>query len=417
MDIKISTEQKSINPQKIWIIGALLVVITLSMWVMNQPSGADKVAKDQIWTGTVKLGELALEVEGYGKLKSKHQRLLTTPTHATVEEILLKPGSLVTKDSIIARLSNPEISQKVREVKRSYNHAKATYLQVELKQKREVLAHQAFQEQLKSELEIAQLKMQAEEKLMKKGIVSELTFKRSELNHRQLSRRITIEKTRLAQLKEVHLQELAIEQDNIEQQKENVEVVTQQFNRLTVRAGIDGVVQNLPVELGQSVGMGEQIALVGSVDSLFAMINVSQSDIDLIAIDQQVHIDTRGGKITGKVQRINPLVKQGMISIEVSLTGELPSNARPDLNVDGVISIGTLTQAMYIKKPVSASTGMKTQLFKVDESQEQAEKVAITYGQESGEFIQILTGALEHDTFILSDMSRWNDSAHIAITQ
>ena len=417
MDIKISTEQKPINLQKIWIMGAVLVVVMLSFWVMNQPSGADKVAKNQIWTGIVKLGDLALEVEGYGKLKSKHQRLLTTTTHATVEEILLKPGSLVTNNSIIARLSNPELSQKVREVKRSYNHAKATYLQAELKQKREVLAHQAFQEQLKSELVIALPKMEAEEKLMKKGIVSELTFKRSELNHRQLSRRITIEKKRLEQLKEVHLQELAIEQDNIEQQKENVDVVTQQFNRLTVRAGIDGVVQNLAVELGQSVGMGEQIALVGSVDSLFAMINVSQSDIDLIAIDQLVHIDTRGGKITGKVQRINPLVKQGMISIEVSLTGELPSNARPDLNVDGVISIGTLTQAMYIKKPVSASTGMKTQLFKVNESQEQAEKIAITYGQESGEFIQILSGALEHDTFILSDMSRWNESNHIAITQ
>ena len=281
MYIKKSTEQKSTRLQKISIFGVVLVVITLSFWMMNKPSGAEKIAKNQIWTDTVKLGNLALEVEGYGKLKSKHQRLLTTPTHATVEEILLKPGSLVTKDSIIARLSNPEISQKVREIKRSYSHAKPTYLQVALKQKREVLAHQAFQEQLKSELEIAQLKMQAEEKLMKKGIVSELTFKRSELNHRQLSRRITIEKTRLEQLKGVHFQELTIEQDNIEQQKENVEVVTQQFNRLTVRAGIDGVVQNLPVELGQSVGMGEQIALVGSVDSLFAMINVSQSDIDL----------------------------------------------------------------------------------------------------------------------------------------
>ena len=165
MDIKISTEQKSIKSQKIWTVATILVVIMLSLWMMNQPSGADKVAKNQIWTGTVKLGDLALEVEGYGKLKSKHQRLLTTSTHATVEEILLKPGSLVTKDSIIARLSNPEISQKVREVKRSYNHAKATYFQAELKQKREVLAHQAFQEQLKSELEIAQLKNASRRKI------------------------------------------------------------------------------------------------------------------------------------------------------------------------------------------------------------------------------------------------------------
>jgi multidrug efflux pump subunit AcrA (membrane-fusion protein) len=125
MYIKKSTEQKSTRLQKISIFGVVLVVITLSFWMMNKPSGAEKIAKNQIWTDTVKVGNLALEVEGYGKLKSKHQRLLTTPPHATVEEILLKPGSLVTKDSIIARLLNPEISQKVREIKRSYSHAKA----------------------------------------------------------------------------------------------------------------------------------------------------------------------------------------------------------------------------------------------------------------------------------------------------
>jgi len=242
-----------------------------------------------------------------------------------------------------------------------------------------------------------------------------LAFKRSKLNHRQLSRRITIEKTRLAQLHEVHLQELTIEQDSIEQQKENMAVITEQFNRLTVRAGIDGVVQNLTVELGQSVALGEQVALVGSVDSLFAMLNVSQSDIELITINQLVQIDTRGGTVTGNIQRINPLIKQGMISIEVAITGELPSNARPDLNVDGVISVGTLSQVMYIKKPINASTGMKTQLFRVDKTQEQAQQVSISYGQESGEYIQILDGALENETYILSDMSRWKNSTEISI--
>jgi len=417
MDIKKSTEKKSIKPQQKWIATGLLSVFVLSMWSFSQPSGAERVASNQIWTDTVKHGDLILEVEGYGKLKSKHQRLLTAPANATVEEILLKPGSLVTKNSIIARLSNPDISQQVREAKRNHNSAKAIFLQVELKQKRELLAHQALQEQLMSELELAELKMLAEEKLVKKGIVSELTFKRSQLDHRQLSRRIIIEKTRLEQLSEVHQQELAIEQDSIEQQKENVAVITEQFNRLTVRAGIDGVVQNLAVELGQSVALGEQVALVGSVDSLFAMLNISQSDIDHIAINQMVNIDTRGGNIIGEIQRINPLVKQGMISIEVSLTGKLPSNARPDLNVDAVISIGTLTGVMYIKKPVNATAGMKTQLFKMDQDQEQAHKVAINYGQASGEFIQILKGGLENDTFILSDMSRWDNTTNITITQ
>ena len=417
MDIKKSTDKKATGPQFKLVIGAVLSVLVLSVWSFTQPSGAEKVASNQIWSDTVKRGDLVLEVEGYGKLKSKQQRLLTTPANATVEEILLKPGSLVNKDSIIVRLSNPAISQQVKEAERNHNNAKAIYLQVALKQKRELLAHQALQEQLMSELELAELKVLAEEKLMKKGIVSELSFKRSQLNFRQLSRRIGIEKTRLEQLSEVHLQELAIEQDNIEQQKENVAVITEQFNRLTVRAGINGVVQNLAVEIGQSVALGEQIALVGSVDSLFAMLNISQSDIEFIAVEQLVNIDTRGGSIIGKVQRINPLVKQGMISIEVSLSSKLPKNARPDLNVDGIISTGTLSQVMYIKKPVNASSGMKTQLFKLDKEQSQAVKVAVTYGQESGEYIQILTGAVEHESFILSDMSRWNNSTNITITQ
>jgi len=417
MDISKPNEKKSNHQQVALTVGVVSIALMLSFWAFSQPSGANKVSNNQIWTDTVKLGDLVLEVEGYGKLKSKQQRLLTTPANATVEEILLKPGSLVSKNSVIVRLSNPVISQQVKEAERNFNNAKAMFLQVELKQKRELLAHQAMQEQLMSELELAQLKMLAEEELLKKGIVSELTFKRSQLDFRQLSRRITIEKTRLIQLGEVHQQELAIEQDNIEQQKEIVAVITEQFDRLTVRAGIDGVVQKLAVELGQSVALGEQVALVGSVDSLFAMLNISQADVALIALGQLVSIDTRGGKVTGEVQRINPLVKQGMISIEVSLNGELPTNARPDLNVDGVISTGTLTQVMYIKKPVNATAGMKTQLFKVDEEQEQAQKVAVSYGQASGEYIQILSGALEHENFILSDMSRWEKANNITITQ
>jgi HlyD family secretion protein len=417
MDIKKSSEKKTNRQQLILILLTVCAALVLSFWAFSQPSGNKKISSNEIWTDKVKLGDLVLQVEGYGKLKSKQQRLLTTPANASVEEILLKPGSLVTKDSIIVRLSNPAISQQVKEAKRNSNNAKTMYLQVELKQKRELLAHQAMQEKLMSELELAELKMSAEKGLVKKGIVSELAYKRSELDFRQLSRRIIIQKTRLEQLGDVHEQELAIEQDKIEQQKEIVTVVTEQFDRLTVRAGIDGVVQSLSVELGQSVALGEQVALVGSVDSLFAMLNVSQSDVELIAIGQTVNIDTRGRKITGKVQRINPLVKQGMITIEVSITSELPNNARPDLNVDGIISTGTLTQVMYIKKPVNASNGMQTQLFKLDTQKNQAQKVDVSYGQESGEYIQIIAGALEHDVFILSDMSRFDATSSITITQ
>jgi hypothetical protein len=154
----------------------VIVIIAGSLWSFNQPLASEKVSSSQVWTDAVKQGDIELSVEGYGKLKSKEQRLLSTPANATVEEILLKPGSLVTVDSIIVRFSNPAISQQVKDARRELKNAKTGYLQLELNQQRGILAQQVQQEQLMSELEIAQLKVTAEESLVEKGIVSELTL-------------------------------------------------------------------------------------------------------------------------------------------------------------------------------------------------------------------------------------------------
>lgn len=395
---------------------ALVLIVCISLWGFNQPAGSQKVARDQIWTSQIQQGELALQVEGYGKLKSKEQRLLSAPANAIVEEIVLKPGALVTKDSVIVRLSNPEIKQQVKDASRELANLKNSYLQLELNQKREILAQQASQEELLSKLEIAQLKVEAEQKLVAKGIVSELTFKRSQLDHRQLSRRIDIEGSRLNQLRQVHIKELDIQQDKIAQQQEQLAVISERFEKLTVKAGLNGVLQNLPIELGQSVALGQQVALVGSVNELYAMINISQAQMAQIKINQPTIIDTREGKIEGFVSRISPVIEQGSVAVEIALTSELPNNARPELNVDGVISIGSISNALYLKKPVNAARGLQTKLFRIAPNSSQAELVNITYGQESGEFIEVLDGAQLADTFILSDMSRWQDSPTIAIT-
>ena len=415
MDIRKASEKKSNNQQAKMIIAATIAVLTLSVWAFSQPSGAEKVASDQIWTDKVKQGDLALQVEGYGKLKSKEQRLLSAPTNAIVEEILLKPGALVTANSVILRLSNPDVAQQVKDAHRELNTYKTNILQLGLNQQREILSQQAEYEALMSQLEIAALKVEAEQKLAIEGIVSGITFKRSQLDHRQLSRRIEIEQKRLLQLNAVHQKELEIARDKIEQQQEQVTVIQQRFDKLSVKAGIKGVVQNLPVELGQSVAMGEQVALVGSLETLYAMLNISQSQMALVELNQAVLIDTRGGTIQGEVIRINPVVTQGSIAVEVALKGELPANSRPELNVDGIISTGLLTNATYIKKPVNASTGMRATLFRLSDERKQAKQVEVTYGQESGEFIQLVSGASVGQTLVLSDMSRWKEVSVVTL--
>ena len=416
MDIKttLPTEKRFKKNTLFTLLG--IVVSLFSVWSWSQPSGSEKVSADQIWSDTIKQGDLTIKVEGYGKLKSKVQRLLTTSSNAIVEEILLKPGALVTVDSIILRLSNPDILQQVKEAKRELDNRKTNYLQVELNQQRDILSQKAQREQLQSALEIAAYKVEAAQKLVKQGIVSHLDFKGSVLEHRQLSRRIDIEKERLQHLIQVHHKVLEIEQAKINQQEDQLMVSNQRYEKLTVRSGINGVLQSLPVELGQSLLRGEKVALVGSVDQLYAMLNVSQSQMEQVKLSQLVEIDTRAGKVKGHVSRINPMVHQGTISVEIALTGELPGNARPELTVDGIIFGKTLKNITYLKKTVGSAPGSSTTLFRLSQDKNQAERISISYGRESGKYIQIVSGAKQGESYILSDMSRWQDTLALTIT-
>ncbi|KGJ97971.1 efflux RND transporter periplasmic adaptor subunit [Thalassotalea sp. ND16A] len=417
MDVKIKqTKNNQASKTKlIWVVG--ICALSVFGWLALQPSGAHKVSRDNIWSAQVQQGDLAVQVQAYGKLKSKAQRLLTAPADAVVDEIVLKPGAIVTADTILLRLSNPEIEQQVKDTRRERENRLTNYRQLMINQQSELLSRQASLELLLSDLELAKLKVEAETPLVANGIISTINFKRSELEQRQLSRRYDIEQQRLAQLKQLHQENLLIAQDRIEQQNEQVAVLNQKYERLTVRAGIDGVLQSLPLELGQSVSFGQQLALVGSMDKLIATLTIPQSQMQKIQLQQDVSIDTRAGVVAGTVSRIDPVVVDGSIQVEVALSGELPKNSRPELNINGTIFTASLHDVYYLKKPVNAQPGGIGTLFKLQQDSSVAQAVDVTYGEETGEFIQILTGVNSGDSFILSDMSRWQDLTQITITK
>lgn len=415
MDVKINNKSKDTKISTRYKLLAVIFIIVLMAWMMMQPSAANKVSRQNIWTAQVKQGNLEVQVQGYGKLKSKQQRFLTAPANATVDEIVLKPGAIVTSDSILLRLTTPDIEQKIKAAQRELVDSNTNYRQLVINQKRELLSQQAQLEQLLSLLEIAQLKVEAQTQLVSKGIVSALAFKRSQLDERQLTRRLNIERERLVQLKQLHEENLDIAKNNIEQQTQQLDVINDQFERLTVRAGIDGVLQRLPVELGQSVNLGQQLALVGSMSNLIANLTISQSQMQKVQLKQKVTIDTRAGLIDGWVSRIDPMVVQGSVQVEVELSSELPENSRPDLNINGRIFTASLTNVLYLKKPINAVAGSSVTLFRIHNESTLAEAVEVSFGEETSEFIQIITGAKSGESFILSDMSRWQDVQQIAI--
>ena len=394
---------------------AVLAVVAFSGYQLMQPSSNQKVAQSQVLFGTVQQGNLQVQVDGYGILRSDKQKLLTSLTVATVDEIVLKPGALVEPDSIILKLSNPELLQTVRQAEQILSQQIANLQQLRLNNQRDILAEESRLAELNADYEVAVFRLEGEEQLVAEGIVSKLDYTTSRLQKEQLAKRVEILKEQRQQLLKVHEESVKIQQEQINQAQNDLELAKNRVERLTARASMAGVLQELPVELGQSVAAGQALALIGSTDDLVALIRVPQTRAENVKLGQTAIVDTRRDKISGTVARIDPAVTDGTVLVEIQLTEELPASARPELTVNGTILTETLNDVLYIERPVAATENSRMSLFKLMPGGDTANATALTFGVENGRYIQIAAGAKEGDTFILSDTSRYDPQTELTI--
>lgn len=386
------------------------LVVALLIWAL-QTSGSVSVSRDDILIERVEQGDLDVVTEGYGFLNSNKQQLITTLTQATVKEIVLKPGAPVTADSVIVRLDNPELSQEVENAQQEIVQIKANLRQLELNNQREALNETALLAELTARYEAAVLNREAEEKLVEKGVVSQLVYQESVLEENQLAKRIAISKQRMEQLKLVHMESINIQQERLKQHQGQLKIRQSRLDGLVVTAGFSGVLQRLSVELGQSLTAGQEIALIGSVTDLIALMRVPQSQVQQVSIGQDALIDTRRDKIPGKVTRIDPIVQDNMVEIEIALPKDLPASARPQLNVDATIIAETLKQILYIKRPANVKPHSEITLYRLNSNLSTAQLRTLKLGRQAGRYIEIISGAEVGDVFIISDLPNLKSGA------
>lgn len=414
MDVVKKKKTQSFNLSKNMMLGlgGATILVVLALWANNSASSVS-VARGDILVDTVKQGDLAVTIDGYGSLKSNKQQLITSFSRATVKEIVLKPGATVVADSVIVRLENPELQQQYESAKRDLSQSKANLRQLKLNQQRETLNEAGTLAQIDANYETASLKRVAEQKLQEQGIVSKLTFQQSLLNEQQLKKRISILRQRMAQLELVHEEAINIAKDGVKQQEGLRDIAKARLDKLTVRAGFDGVLQRLSVELGQSLSAGQEVALIGSVTDLIALIRVPQSQAQQIMVGQVAIIDTRRDKIEGVVARIDPIVADNTVEVEISLPKTLPASARPMLSVDGTITADTLANVSYIQRPANVKSNSTVSLYRINSDSGQALLVPLKLGRQAGRFIEITSGAKLNEQFIVSDLSTFKTTTDI----
>ena len=405
MDILKKKPKKTLLSNKGVIITiAVLIVIILVNYAKVSLNNVNLARKDLL-LATVKQGDIEVTVEGYGKLTSDKLQLITTLTKATVEEIVLKPGATVTKESVIVKLANPELQQQVQSAEYSLAESRANLRQLKLNQRREILTEKSNYLELVSQHKGARLTLTAQNKLVKSGIVKQIDYQESILREEQLNERIQIFKERNEQLKEVHKEAINIQLERIKQVEQRLTIAQNRKSKLVVKAGFDGVLQRLSVKLGESLAPGQEVALIGSVTELIALIRVPQNQVQLVKIGQKVMVDTRQKLIEGIVKRIDPIVDQNTVEVEISFPGKLPQSARPEQNVDAVIIAKVLKNIFYIDRPANVRAQSEISLYQLNNEMSEAKRVSINFGEKTGRFIEIKSGAVLSDQFIISDLS------------
>jgi HlyD family secretion protein len=391
-----------------------IAIAALGTWAYTLDPALPKVPRSSAWLGELERGSFVREVRGPGSLVPKVIRWIPAASGGRVERIVAKPGVRVTPETVLVELSNPELAQQLDEARwaAEASHSDLDSLAAELD--RALLEAQASLAALESDAASARLQADAENILSDKGIVSVIQFRQTELRATQLETRSEFETKRIERLRASHRAQLAAEEARVEQARRLVMRRQQQIEDLQIRAGMSGVLQEIAVEPGEQVQIGANVARVAQPEELIAELRIAETQAREVTLEQNVRVDTRNGIVPGRVIRIDPAVQNGTVQVDVELTGELPSGARPDLSVDGTIELERLEDVLHVGRPASGQPNGRASLYRlVDDSI--AERVVVELGRASVGRIEIRSGLVEGDRVILSDMSQWSEHERVRL--
>lgn len=376
---------------------------------------APPVDRNTVVIDTVRRGPLSREVRASGTLVPEEIRWIAAPTDARVERIVVHPGTAVRAGTVILELADPQQQQSARDAEWQLRAAEADLQSTRAQLESERLDRESSLARLRAEREQARLKADADAELERQGLAAKITRRISQSSADELERRVHFEEERLAVAKNAQSSRLAAQQAQVEQRRAMWQLQEERMRSLQVRAGIDGILQQVDVQAGQRVGTGTAIARVAQPDRLKAEIRIPEMQAKDIALGQLARVDTRNGVVDARVARIDPAVREGTVTVDLTITGPLPAGARPDLTVDATIVLERLPDVLSLSRPAGAQEGGTMTLFKVVDDGKAAVPVKVTLGRASANAIEIRGGLAAGDSVLVSDTSSYEKYPRIQL--
>jgi len=385
---------------------ALSLVGLITLGVSKLKPAAPSVERATVWIDTVKRGPMLRDERGIGTLVPEDIRWIPATTVGRVERITIRPGTVVAAGSVILELSNPQLEQELQDAVLKLKAAEASLTNLRVQLQNDTLAQEAVTASIEADYKKAALQVEANQQLAAKGLVSDMTLKQAKLDADQLSARLVIAQKQLASHAESMQARLAVQNSEVDQTRAIVGLKQRQVNELQVRAGFAGVLQVVPVEVGQQVAPGTNLARVADPSRLKAELKIAETRAKDITPGLPATIDTRIGVVSGKVVRVDPSVQNGTVTVDIAMDEPLPKGVRPDLSVDGTVQLERLADIVKVGRPAFGQEQTAVGLFKLQPNGE-ATRVQVKLGRTSVNEVEIVSGLNPGDQVILSDMSAW----------
>jgi HlyD family secretion protein len=408
VDIARPSQAKKKRIRRILYATAAVVVIGgISLGVSKLKPAAPSVDRAVVWIDSVKRGPMLRQVRGSGTLVPEDIRWIPAQTQGRIERIILRPGAQVTPDSVILEMSNPDLENAVRDAQLGYQSAQAAFTNRKAQLNSDVLQQEANLANIETQAKQAALDLEANETLFKEDLISRLTLEQKRGLDKDLKNRVEVEKKRLAITKEGIQSQLAPQEADVNSKKAQWDLQRRRLDDLKVKAGMAGTLTAVPVERGQQVGPGINLARVANPTNLKAELRIAETQTKDIRIGQYAEVDTRQGVVKGHVSRMDPSSTGGTVGVDVIMDGPLPPGSRPDLSVDGTIQLEKLDNIVFVGRPAFGQENSTVTIFKVQPSGE-AVATKVKLGRASVNTIEILEGLSPGDQVILSDMSQYD---------
>ena len=392
---------------------AILSVVTVAL-ARLEPA-APSVERATIWMDTVEQGELVRQVRGPGTLVPEDMRWISAVTAGRIEQRHVRPGATVQSGDLLLEMSNPDVQLQALEAERQLASAQAALVSLRTQLQSDLLNRRSQVEQTRVLASEAGRTEESMVSLGQKNLASEGEVMRAKESAAELRNRLAMDEQQLQTLEESLQRQIALAEENVSRQRAVAQFQRDRVQSMQVRAGSDGVVQEIPWEVGQWANSGAVLARIAQPGKLKAVLRIPETQVRDIAVGQPATIDTRNGLVQGHVMRIDPASVSGTVTIEVALPDTLPRGARPDLSVDGTVEIERLENVMHVGRPAYGQAESQVGLFKLEPNEKEAVRVSVRLGRSSVNEIEIVNGLQPGDVVILSDLSQYDSSDRIRI--